>query len=228
MEPRQDNCPTARPGTLLVHFAIAGPTACLSHQETLTFWQRFLVRCGLPLAYRGGFNPRPRLSLPLPRAVGLQADDDLLTAELEAGEAVLDGRETAARMNALLPEGIRVISVEQVPGRVRKRPAAAVYRWSRGDVSVEAWRQTYRRGRAQLESGQPILAERTGPKGHDKTVDLREWVESLEGDENVLEVRCLITPEGTARIDEIMNWLGLGSSDLAEPVRRISVEWKTN
>lgn len=131
-------------------------------------------------------------------------------------------------MNALLPEGIRVISVEQVPGRVRKRPAAAVYRWSRGDVSVEAWRQTYRRGRAQLESGQPILAERTGPKGHDKTVDLREWVELLEGDENVLEVRCLITPEGTARIDEIMNWLGLGSSDLAEPVRRISVEWKTN
>lgn len=228
MEPCKENNPTVQPGTLLVHFAITGPLACLSHQETLTFWQRFLVRCGLPLAYRGGFNPRPRLSLPLPRTVGLQADDDLLTAEVEMRGEPWDGASLAARMNTLLPEGLRVTSVTPVEGRVHARPVEAVYRWSRGDKPAEAWRRACRQGRAQLESGEPILMRRTGPKDPDKTIDLRSWVLSLECSEETLEVRCAITPEGTARIDEMMNWLGLRSNDLAEPVRRISVVWKMN
>ena len=42
----------------------------VSHLDIMRLWQRALIRAGMPLAYSEGFNPRPRLSLAAPLAVG--------------------------------------------------------------------------------------------------------------------------------------------------------------
>lgn len=229
MNPGTENNPTVSTRTLLLRFRVTGPVCYLSHQETLTFWQRFLIRCGLPLVYRGGFNPRPRLSLPLPRAVGLQSEDDLLAVKVEATEATDDLAALAARMNALLPEGIEIFQITAAEGKPALEPVSAVYRWTRHpDFPVERWRAGWRARREQLGAGEPIFLHRESPKGGGKTFDLAAYLLDLEGDDDSIQARCAVTGEGTVRIDELMHWLGLEAGDLAEPVRRISVEWNTN
>lgn len=229
MNPGTENNQAVGVRTLLLRFRVAGPACYLSHQETLTFWQRFLVRCGLPLIYRGGFNPRPRLSLPLPRTVGLQTEDDLLAAEVQATAETRDPAALAQAMNRQLPDGIRVTQAAVEEGRTRVQPASAVYRWTRHPESPAArWLSSYQRCRQQCDAGEPIRLSRRLPKGPEKTIDLSEYVLDLEGGEDYLQVRCAVTPAGTVRMEEFMNWFGLEAADLAEPVRRVAIEWKMN
>ena len=64
--------------TLVVKFRISGSLSYLSHRETMTMFDRALVRAQVKLKYSEGFNPRPKLSLPLPRSVGIASDAELL------------------------------------------------------------------------------------------------------------------------------------------------------
>ena len=66
--------------TLVVDFSIEGNLAYLSHQETLTLFERALVRASVPLVYSMGFNPHPHLSIPFPRSVGTQSARDRVCA----------------------------------------------------------------------------------------------------------------------------------------------------
>jgi len=61
-----------------VWFRIGGLLRFLSHAETLRVCQRACARAGVPVKHTMGFNPHPRLSLPLPRSVGVESDDELL------------------------------------------------------------------------------------------------------------------------------------------------------
>ena len=63
---------------MLVKFRIWGNLRFLSHAETMSVFQRACVRAGIPVRHSEGFNPRPRMSLPLPRSVGVESDDELL------------------------------------------------------------------------------------------------------------------------------------------------------
>ena len=65
---------------LILTFRIEGNLCYLSHHETVSMLQRALIRAGVRLIYSQGFNPRPRLSLPLPRAVGVRSDCEMLCA----------------------------------------------------------------------------------------------------------------------------------------------------
>jgi ribosome assembly protein YihI (activator of Der GTPase) len=46
--------------------------------------------------------------------------------------------------------------------------------------------------------------------------------------ENNIEVSCRVCRDGTVRIDELMQWLGLEAGDLKEPVKRTAVQWMEN
>ena len=66
----------------------------LSHAETARVLQRACVRAAVPVRYSEGFNPHPRLSLPLPRPVGVESEDELLVVRL------CEDRENAAESRA--------------------------------------------------------------------------------------------------------------------------------
>ena len=67
---------------LVMKFRIGRSLRFLSHAETLSLFQRACVRAGIDLCYSQGFNPRPKLSLPLPRPVGVESDDELLAVRV--------------------------------------------------------------------------------------------------------------------------------------------------
>ncbi len=68
---------------LAVRFKVEGSLRFLSHAETLRLLQRACVRAGLALRYSEGFNPHPKFSLPLPRPVGVESEDELLCLWVE-------------------------------------------------------------------------------------------------------------------------------------------------
>jgi radical SAM-linked protein len=69
--------------SVLIKFKIEGSLRYLSHAETLRLFQRACARAGVNLQYSQGFNPRPKLSLALPRSVGVESDDEMLILRVQ-------------------------------------------------------------------------------------------------------------------------------------------------
>ena len=71
-------------------------------------FQRACVRAGVKVAYSQGFNPHPRMSLVLPRSVGVESDDEILCLWLEEGQEQIDEE----LLKSELPEGIEIVSAQ--------------------------------------------------------------------------------------------------------------------
>ncbi len=213
--------------TLLFYFSITGGPSYLSQQETLTMWSRALVRAGIEPAYSQGFNPHPKISLPLPRTVGVDGDQELLmvqTADL-AGEA----QALQCRMNAQLPEGCRVYHAEILEGRVRRYPGSILYRFEpKSCCRTEVFQQRLQACRQHLEAGGRVEVVRQRPDERvGRTVDIGVYLQGVGWDERFVEVRCRFSGQGTARVEELLGWLGLRREDLCRPVLRTGIAWQT-
>jgi radical SAM-linked protein len=74
-------------------------------------FERGIRAAGLPASYSEGFNPRMRLSMGPALALGLESRREVLDLE-SAAPLPEDARE---RINAKLPDGLRVTVVEELP-----------------------------------------------------------------------------------------------------------------
>jgi radical SAM-linked protein len=102
--------------TLIADFAIEGRLAYLSHQETLTCLARSFLRAELAVAFSKGFNPRPRLSIALPRSVGTQSRAERICAILAEGRDV-DPENVKLQLGFQLPEGCHLLAVRCAEGK---------------------------------------------------------------------------------------------------------------
>lgn len=84
----------------------------ISHLDQQRLFQRAFRRAGLNIAHSNGFNPHPKLSFALAMSVGLMSDS-------EYGDVVLtrdiDLMEFTKRLNAALPEGLKVVEARKIP-----------------------------------------------------------------------------------------------------------------
>lgn len=84
----------------------------ISHLDQQRLFQRAFRRAGLDIAHSNGFNPHPKLSFALAMSVGLMSDS-------EYGDVVLtrdiDLMEFTKRLNAALPEGLKVAEARKIP-----------------------------------------------------------------------------------------------------------------
>lgn len=216
--------------TLVVRFSIKGNLRFLSHHETMVMFQRLFARAQIGLCYSAGFNPRPRLSLPLPRSVGMLSDAELVYALVKVDEHCLDAERLKERICEHVPQECEVTGIEQIEGKVRYRPVSVVYVFSlthsaeddRIRADVEALRQV-------LAAGSGLVVER---RGHGtkpaRRTDVSAYIDSIEAEGGDLVVKCNITSAGTVRADEILQLLQIDSSQLSRPVRRKSVQWVCN
>lgn len=90
-------------------FEKTGNAIYISHLDLMRLLQRAFKRAGLPLTHTKGYNPRPSVSIALPLSLGTESQCELLDFDLE-GETVA-GEEITSRLNAALPEGVRILSV---------------------------------------------------------------------------------------------------------------------
>lgn len=187
-----------------LRFAKCGVLRMVSHHDLLRCLERALRRAELPMAYSQGFNPRPKIVFPLALGLGIEGRREVL--ELDLAEA-LEPSEVLRRLGAALPEGFDLIeAVPAGPGRAA-RPLAALY-------EMEVCPARREEAQASLEA---LLAREQVPytrhrpdRGRSIELDLRAFVLDAELDpKGVLRLRLKITPEGSARPEEVIEALGL-------------------
>lgn len=216
---------------LVIKFKLGGSLRFLSHAETLKLFQRACVRAGIKMQYTRGFNPRPKLSLPLPRTVGVASDDDLLCLRVNRD---LNGPPVAdylSRINAdlsrRLPTDCELLSIEAEAPNVSFQPTSATYIFplQAGYINEKVKAGVER----LLASDSVILRRRMDAKNSKfKNVDVRPFLKSIELDDKAIFVECKISSDGTIRVDEILQLLALDADKLTAPIRRTNVRWQVS
>lgn len=208
---------------LVIKFKLSGSLRFLSHAETVKVFQRACVRAGIKIQYSQGFNPRPKLSLPLPRSVGIEVDDDLLCLRVNRDP---NESQIKADLSGQLPAGCELLSVSAAKVSASFQPCLATY--------VLAVRKEYlneklkTRIKGLLGSESLNLQRRIDTKNSKfKNVDVRPFLKSIEFDNNGgIVVECKISSAGTIRVEEILKLLELDVEELARPIRRTNVQWQ--
>jgi hypothetical protein len=60
-----------------------------------------------------------------------------------------------------------------------------------------------------------------------RTVDIGGYLQRLDWDNVRVRLRCRFSGQGTARVDELLMWMGLARGDLSRPVVRTQIEWSS-
>ena len=223
---------------VLIKFKVRGNLRFLSHAETVKVFQRACVRAGIETAYSQGFNPRPKLSLPLPRSVGVESDDDLLCLRVPCAPNEL--RETnhesriKARLSGQLPEGCQLLTVDVAKAKASFEASGATYVLAvRQEYLNEKLKTTIKR---LLASENLNLQRRIHKKNSKfkiqnskfKNVDVRPFLKSIEFDDRDIVVECKISSAGSIRVEEILKLLELDVEKLTAPIRRTSIKWQVS
>lgn len=223
---------------VVIEFRVGGNLRFLSHAEIMKVFQRACTRGGIEVRYSQGFNPRPRMSLPLPKTVGVGSEDDLLCLRIEKSTGAQEHKSVSelcgsikARLSEQLPEGIELLSVRVAGPHSSFQPTLATY--------VLAVRTEYISDdlKARIESllaSESLLMERAvgraarGASKKVKRVDVRGFLQSIKLHKEDIVVECKISPAGSIRVEEILELLELDEEKLAGSIRRTSTQWQVS
>lgn len=173
------------------------------HLDLYRTLERTIRRAGLPLAYRGGFSPHPRLQLAAALPLGYVSRAEWADIWLDQ---TIEPAEVLARLQSSAPPGLRFVEVRTV---IASEPAlqgqviGATFAITLADPAAGDLADRVR----ALLSSPAIHRERRG-----KSYDLRPLVEALdvEGSATLL-MRLAARAGATGRPDEVLEALGLDS-----------------
>lgn len=198
---------------LRIIFAKGPQLKYISHLDLALAWERALRRAGLPLAYSHGYNPQAKIQLasglPLGYTGSAEVMDIILTEPTSPAEF-------AARVRPVLPPGLNLADVEEVPPKTPALQSAlrqAVYQ-----VAVEtelpadelAGRITHLLAADRFEQ-QRIRKQRP------ETFDLRPLIndvclEAVRAGQVVLRMQLSAGQHGNVRPDAVLAALGLAGA----------------
>lgn len=219
---------------VVIKFRLRGNLRFLSHAETVKVFQWACARADINVQHSQGFNPRPKLSLPLPKSVGIEVDEDVLCLRISAAELPT----LKARLSEQLPAGSELLSVSATETKKSFQPKLATYKVALHkdkellqDKGKEEARKDFdeklkARIKRLLASEALNLQRRVDAKGNIRNVDVRPFLESIEFDGSDVIIECKISNAGSIRVDEILRLLDLHAGNLTAPIRRTKIEWK--
>jgi radical SAM-linked protein len=181
-----------------VKFAKTEPMRFTSHLDLYRAWERLLRRAGLPLVFSQGYNPRPKLQLAAPLALGITSQAEIIDFWLE--NSTHDLKEITGKLHAARPPGIEVQSVEKVESSastLQKKVTAAEYQVTLLDPVEQLDRKI-----EQLLAAPAIVRQRRG-----KEYDLRPLIQELglkNGDAQSLHMALSAREGGTGRPEEVL------------------------
>jgi len=181
-----------------VKFAKTEPMRFTSHLDLYRAWERLLRRAGLSLVFSQGYNPRPKLQLAAPLALGFTSREEIIDFWLE--NTTDDLREITRKLLTAQPPGIEVQSIESIdPGApaLQKQVSEADYKVSLLDQIPHLEQKI-----EALLTSESIIRRR-----RDKTYDLRPLIQVLgiENSEPQSLEMVLDAQEGsTGRPEEVL------------------------
>lgn len=171
-------------------FEKTGRAKYISHLDLNRCMLRIFRRSKLPIWYTEGFNPHPYYSFALALSLGFESRCEVLDFNLTDDLISLD--EVRDRLNAVMPEGMRIVSV--APQRLKITAIeSADYTFSLVTDDVGGLRAAV----DSLLSGEQILIEKKTKKGV-KTVDIKPELTVLSITESEMSVDMSVKlPAGT-------------------------------
>lgn len=225
-----------------LRFRKTGDLRFFSHHDLARMFERMLRRAALPFRLTEGFHPMPRLVFASALGLGIVGWEEVV--EIEFSEP-LAPEEIHRRLAEQARPGLEIVSVRLVDPKQTARPVRAVYR-----LAIPAsWQDVLSRRIAQLlqqphwwvervrvlEGGarrpDPAMGDIEVPlaapvqRRQIRSLDIRPWVERLWLADGFLYFSCAITPQGTARPEELLRLLDLESLlDQGYVLERISLQ----
>ncbi len=200
-----------------IRFTKDGGIRFISHHDLMRVFERALRRAELPVAMSEGYHPRPRISLPAALSVGYVGRNEVADVGLDRWVRPEDFRD---RLEAELPEGIRIASVELTSPHPDRQPTQLSYRIPLlpGHDLSEAKLQEVLSCRETL-----VVRKR---KDREQRRDIRPYIEALRLENGSLHVLLSWDQTGTARPEEVMQALGCreGKDYLVSAIERTHVK----
>lgn len=95
-----------------IKFAKYDTMKFISHLDVMRYFQKAVRRSGLDVVYTEGFNPHQIMSFAAPLGVGQTSESEYFDIELHTAPAM---EELVERLNAVMTEGMRILSAEILP-----------------------------------------------------------------------------------------------------------------
>ena len=152
----------------------------IGHLDIMRYFQKSIRRANIPIAFSGGFSPHMIMSFAAPLGVGVTSSGEYFDMELT--DDSLSSKEMEDRLNATMAEGMKVISVRQIPDG---KASACMSLVAAADYTV-----TFREGKepsvewknGQLEAffAQDSIEILRKTKRSEKITDIKPWIYKLE------------------------------------------------
>lgn len=156
-----------------IKFAKYGPMIFIGHLDVMRFFQKAMRRAEIDISYSQGFNPHQIMSFAAPLGVGLYSNGEYMDIQVESAAS---GTEMKDALNAVMVEGIDVLSVKKIPDTAKNAMAsvaAAGYtvRFREGYEPSFDYRQAFE-SFTQKES--ILITKKT--KKSEKEMDLKPYI----------------------------------------------------
>ncbi len=174
--------------TVRVGFDKTGRAKYMSHLDLMRTMTRALRRAELPIWYTEGFNRHPYITFAAPLSLGYESRRELMDFRLEEE---LDDQTVVDRLNAVMPEGLRVISC----GEAKLKP---------GELAAARWQLVFDCPVSVIEgllAQESIVVEKRTKKKQMKQMDIRplftDVVVGEEDGDTILDVTLPCSGETT-------------------------------
>jgi radical SAM-linked protein len=184
-----------------IRFRKGGDLRLVSHHDLMQCFERMLRRAEIPFRSTQGFNPQPRLVFALSLPLGIVGGNEVV--ELELNEEV-PADEVRRRLAFQAPAGLEILAARRIEAKAHGQPRLVTYKV---ELPARQLGDLPRRIGELLASPEHWI-ERTRP--HPRRLNLRAYLTDLRLTETILEMDVRVTPQGTARADEVLAALGLG------------------
>lgn len=183
-----------------------------------------LVRSGLNLTYSRGFNPRAKFSVAFARSVGLAGDNEILDVCLSCFQEDADEDKVKQILSKQLPSDITIKEVVLSPDRPSSQATGAEYEIPLGTQTDK--KEIERRIKAIMVSEEHFVERTINAMGEKRTVEIRNFISSMEVKGDKVVVKTKMTPAGTIRVDEICSLLYLSDLEGDVAVTRTQIYLK--
>jgi radical SAM-linked protein len=183
-----------------MRFRKDGALRFVSHHDLMRCFERMLRRAELPFHSTQGYNPKPRLVFALSLALGVVGRCEVVELELDEE---LPTNEIHDRLSQQAPEGLTILEVRRVAPQAKARVRRVCY-----EIPLPFNLRGGLRERLDALLGAPqCWVERQRPEP--RRVDIRPYFRGFHLHSDALELDLWVTPNGSARPNEIVTILGL-------------------
>lgn len=95
-----------------IKFAKYGAMKFIGHLDVMRYFQKAMRRADIDIAFTEGFSPHMVMSFALPLGVGVASDGEYMDIEIRTP---VSSAEAVARLNAVMAEGMRILSFREIP-----------------------------------------------------------------------------------------------------------------